>query len=53
MARGYSKAIRRGRRLVYLEDQYMWSADVARLFAEALTDQPRLHRCGEQPQQSG
>jgi phosphatidylserine/phosphatidylglycerophosphate/cardiolipin synthase-like enzyme len=28
---------------VYLEDQYMWSADVARLFAEALTEQPRLH----------
>jgi phosphatidylserine/phosphatidylglycerophosphate/cardiolipin synthase-like enzyme len=43
VARGYSKAIRRARRLVYLEDQYMWSADVARLFAEALRDQPRLH----------
>jgi phosphatidylserine/phosphatidylglycerophosphate/cardiolipin synthase-like enzyme len=43
VARGYSKAIRRARRLVYLEDQYMWSADVARLFAQALTDQPELH----------
>src|SRR4051812_6693173 len=43
VARGYSKAIRRARRLVYLEDQYMWSADVARLFARALTDQPDLH----------
>jgi phosphatidylserine/phosphatidylglycerophosphate/cardiolipin synthase-like enzyme len=43
VARGYSKAIKEARRLVYLEDQYMWSADVARLFAEALTDNPALH----------
>jgi phosphatidylserine/phosphatidylglycerophosphate/cardiolipin synthase-like enzyme len=43
VARGYSKAIRRARRLVYLEDQYMWSADVARLFAEALGRHPDLH----------
>jgi phosphatidylserine/phosphatidylglycerophosphate/cardiolipin synthase-like enzyme len=43
VARGYSKAIKRARRLVYLEDQYMWSADVARLFAEALADNPDLH----------
>ena len=43
VARGYSKAIRRARRLVYLEDQYMWSADVARLFAAALAEHPQLH----------
>jgi phosphatidylserine/phosphatidylglycerophosphate/cardiolipin synthase-like enzyme len=43
VARGYSKAVRRARRLIYLEDQYMWSADVARLFAEALRDNPDLH----------
>jgi phosphatidylserine/phosphatidylglycerophosphate/cardiolipin synthase-like enzyme len=43
VARGYTKAIRQARRLVYLEDQYMWSAEVARLFAEALADNPRLH----------
>jgi phosphatidylserine/phosphatidylglycerophosphate/cardiolipin synthase-like enzyme len=43
VARGYSKAVRRGRRLVYLEDQYMWSRDVARLFAEALEAHPELH----------
>jgi phosphatidylserine/phosphatidylglycerophosphate/cardiolipin synthase-like enzyme len=43
IARGYSKAIKRARRLVYLEDQYMWSGEVARLFAEALADNPRLH----------
>ncbi|WP_049788125.1 phospholipase D family protein [Geodermatophilus obscurus] len=43
VARGYSKAIERARRLVYLEDQYMWSADIARLFARALADNPGLH----------
>ena len=43
VARGYSKAIKRARRLIYLEDQYMWSAEVARLFAEALTAHPDLH----------
>ncbi|MGY1802849.1 phospholipase D family protein [Blastococcus sp. SYSU D00922] len=43
VARGYTKAIKRARRLVYLEDQYMWSAEVARLFAEALRDHPDLH----------
>ena len=43
MARGYTKAIKRARRLIYLEDQYMWSAEVARLFAEALREHPDLH----------
>jgi phosphatidylserine/phosphatidylglycerophosphate/cardiolipin synthase-like enzyme len=43
VARGYSKAILRARRLVYLEDQYMWSAEVARLFADALQKFPDLH----------
>jgi phosphatidylserine/phosphatidylglycerophosphate/cardiolipin synthase-like enzyme len=43
IARGYVKAIRRARRFVYLEDQYLWSTDVARLFARALRDQPDLH----------
>jgi phosphatidylserine/phosphatidylglycerophosphate/cardiolipin synthase-like enzyme len=42
VARGYSKAITRARRLVYLEDQYMWSKDVARLFAESLDKHPEL-----------
>jgi phosphatidylserine/phosphatidylglycerophosphate/cardiolipin synthase-like enzyme len=42
VARGYSKAVRRARRLIYLEDQYMWSAAVARLFARALSENPRL-----------
>ena len=43
VARGYAKAIKRARRLIYLEDQYMWSTGVADLFATALRDNPGLH----------
>jgi phosphatidylserine/phosphatidylglycerophosphate/cardiolipin synthase-like enzyme len=43
IARGYSKAVRRARRLIYLEDQYLWSKRVAGLFARALADNPDLH----------
>ncbi|MDG4772959.1 phospholipase D-like domain-containing protein [Solwaraspora sp. WMMD792] len=43
VALGYAKAIRRARRLIYLEDQYMWSSQVAQLFADALRANPDLH----------
>ncbi|RZU34227.1 phospholipase D family protein [Blastococcus saxobsidens] len=43
IARGYSKAVKKARRLIYLEDQYLWSAEVAQLFADALTANPELH----------
>ncbi|MCX4473313.1 phospholipase [Micromonospora sp. NBC_01655] len=43
VARGYTKAVRRARRLIYLEDQYLWSTEVADLFARALRDNPDLH----------
>jgi phosphatidylserine/phosphatidylglycerophosphate/cardiolipin synthase-like enzyme len=43
VARGYSKAVKRARRLIYLEDQYMWSGEVAKLFADALATNPDLH----------
>jgi phosphatidylserine/phosphatidylglycerophosphate/cardiolipin synthase-like enzyme len=43
VARGYTKAIRLARRLIYLEDQYLWSTEVAELFAEALRANPELH----------
>jgi phosphatidylserine/phosphatidylglycerophosphate/cardiolipin synthase-like enzyme len=42
VARGYAKALRHARRLVYIEDQYLWSAEVARTFAEALAREPGL-----------
>ena len=43
VARGYGKALKRARRLVYVEDQYLWSEEVAEAFAEALTAHPELH----------
>jgi phosphatidylserine/phosphatidylglycerophosphate/cardiolipin synthase-like enzyme len=43
VARGYGKAFRRARRLIYLEDQYMWSPHIARLLADALEQSPELH----------
>jgi phosphatidylserine/phosphatidylglycerophosphate/cardiolipin synthase-like enzyme len=43
VARAYIKALRRARRLIYLEDQYLWSPQLARLFARALRAQPDLH----------
>ncbi len=43
IARGYTKGVRRATRLVYVEDQYLWSTDVGRLFAEALERHPALH----------
>jgi phosphatidylserine/phosphatidylglycerophosphate/cardiolipin synthase-like enzyme len=42
VARGYRKALSRARELVYLEDQYLWSRDVAEPFARALADNPEL-----------
>lgn len=42
IARAYLKALRRARSLIYLEDQYLWSADVATYFADALKANPDL-----------
>jgi phosphatidylserine/phosphatidylglycerophosphate/cardiolipin synthase-like enzyme len=42
IARGYQKALRRARRLIYIEDQFLWSSEVVRPFAEALTASPQL-----------
>ena len=42
VARGYTKAVRRAERIVYVEDQYFWGDDVAQLFAERLRERPEL-----------
>lgn len=42
VARAYGRAFRLARRLVYLEDQYLWSEPVARGIAEALEAAPDL-----------
>ena len=43
VARGFRKALRRARRLVYVEDQFLWSQEVATIFSDALIDNPDLH----------
>lgn len=39
----YRKVLKRARRLIYLEDQYLWAPFVADLLADALRDHPELH----------
>jgi phosphatidylserine/phosphatidylglycerophosphate/cardiolipin synthase-like enzyme len=36
VARGYAKAFQRARRLIYVEDQFLWSQEAARILADAL-----------------
>ncbi len=43
VARGYTKAVRRACRLIYLEDQYLWGHHIGNVFTEALREQPDLH----------
>jgi phosphatidylserine/phosphatidylglycerophosphate/cardiolipin synthase-like enzyme len=43
IARAYTKVVPKARRLIYLEDQYLWSKRVAQLFAAALSENPDLH----------
>jgi phosphatidylserine/phosphatidylglycerophosphate/cardiolipin synthase-like enzyme len=42
IARTYQKVLPRARSLIYVEDQYLWSTDVARFFADALRHTPHL-----------
>jgi phosphatidylserine/phosphatidylglycerophosphate/cardiolipin synthase-like enzyme len=43
IARAYFRAFGRARRLVYLEDQYLWSGAAAGFLAERLRAEPHLH----------
>jgi phosphatidylserine/phosphatidylglycerophosphate/cardiolipin synthase-like enzyme len=42
IARAYAKVLWRARRLIYLEDQYLWSVEVAQVLAGALRRSPEL-----------
>ncbi len=50
VARGYSKALEMARRLVYVEDQYLWGHHVGDVFTEALRNNPDLHVIAVVPQ---
>ncbi|MGH7762699.1 MAG: phospholipase D family protein [Candidatus Dormibacteraceae bacterium] len=43
VARAFRKAIARARRLLYIEDQFLWSTEVANVIAGALVASPSLH----------
>lgn len=43
VARAYSKVIARAERLIYVEDQYLWNAEIVACFADALRATPSLH----------
>jgi phosphatidylserine/phosphatidylglycerophosphate/cardiolipin synthase-like enzyme len=49
VARAFAKAIRRARSMIYIEDQYFWSVEIARLLAEVLRQQPKLQVIGVVP----
>jgi phosphatidylserine/phosphatidylglycerophosphate/cardiolipin synthase-like enzyme len=42
VARAYEKALARARSLIYVEDQYLWSVDIARVLAKSLRNSPQL-----------
>ena len=49
VARGYTKAVERARRLIYVEDQYLWGSHVAQMFGTVLERQPDLFIIGVLP----
>jgi phosphatidylserine/phosphatidylglycerophosphate/cardiolipin synthase-like enzyme len=49
VARAFAKAITRARTVIYIEDQYFWSVEIARLLAEVLQQQPELQVIGVVP----
>jgi phosphatidylserine/phosphatidylglycerophosphate/cardiolipin synthase-like enzyme len=49
VARAFAKAIKRARTLIYIEDQYFWSVEIARLLARTLRKQPELQVIGVVP----
>ena len=49
VARGFAKALQRARRLVYIEDQYLWSTEVGEVLDDALHRNPRLQVIAVRP----
>jgi phosphatidylserine/phosphatidylglycerophosphate/cardiolipin synthase-like enzyme len=49
VARAYLHALDRVRSLIYIEDQYLWSVEIASRFAAVLASRPALHMIGVVP----
>ena len=49
VARAIGKVLDRARRMIYIEDQYFWSKDIAAGFCKALVAQPDLRMIGVLP----
>ena len=49
IARAYMKAFANARRLIYLEDQYLWSLDATSALCDALAAEPRIALCDRHP----
>jgi phosphatidylserine/phosphatidylglycerophosphate/cardiolipin synthase-like enzyme len=43
VARAYQKVVPRAEQLIYVEDQYLWSSEIVRCFADSLRRNTRLH----------
>ncbi|MFT4299689.1 MAG: phospholipase [Aeromicrobium sp.] len=50
VARGYAKAVRRTRSLIYVEDQFLWGRQMSEVLVDALESHPGLHLIGVLPQ---
>ncbi len=50
VARGYTKAVRHARRLVYVEDQFLWGHEMSTVLVDALQADPGLHIVAVLPQ---
>lgn len=50
VARGYTKAVRRARRLIHIEDQFLWGGEMSTLLVEALEANEGLHLVAVLPQ---
>lgn len=43
VARGYTKAVRNARNLIYIEDQFLWGGEMSTVLVDALEANPDLH----------
>lgn len=50
VARGYSKAVRQARRLIYIEDQFLWGREMSEVLVAALEQNPELRLIAVLPQ---